>query len=293
MASNTRQAVREAIIKRNKLIHNYIKRLEMLFDNCVVCENLPDDLPKRYLLKVLRENGGIAYDIKTKLFLRFTPLGLDTYGLPKLYTLYGYDGIMYTRNARDVVILRTSDNEYCIQDYFKIQAEKLVDLDLAIEQNLDAVKTMSLVEFDDEKSALSLVNLNNAKRLGATVAFVNKKTLNSENTSHRVYSTNATYLGGDLLEARRKILNETLSSIGINVANVDKKERVQGEEIRASQGYGIDCLKVLCDTFNYDAEQSKGLITMRLKGNTSLYEQYMLDTEKTKSEIKEGDKTNG
>ncbi len=291
MAINSRQAVREAIKKRNALIANYVARLEMLFDNCVEIENLPNDLPKRYLLRVLRTEGGIAYDKATGLFLRYVKKGIDVYGLPESYNLYGYNGYVIERKPEEVVILRASDNEYCIQNYFELQAERIVDLDLAIEQNLEAVKTMSFFGFNDEKSLLSIANMANAKRIGATVLFVNKKALNQDNYEHKVFNSGAEYLVDKLLEARKEILNETLSSIGINVANVDKKERVQGEEIRASQGYGIDSLKVLCETFNYDASLSND-VKMRLKGNTSLWEQYILDTEKTKKEIKEGGKVN-
>ena len=90
-------------------------------------------------------------------------------------------------------------------------------------------------------------------------------------------------------------MNETLSTIGINVANVDKKERVQDAEIRASQGFALDCLSTLIQTFNHDAEI--GGLKIRLKGNTSLFNQNELDIEKKKAEIEdlkssEGEKEN-
>lgn len=290
MATNTRQAVRDAIKRRIDLVSNYIARLEMIFDNCIRIKDLPKDLPKRYLLKVLRECGGIAYDKQTKLYLRYVKKGIDVYGLPQSYNLYGYDGYVVERNPDEIVILRTSDNEYCFQKYIEMQAERIADFDLAIEQNLEAVKTMSFFGFDDEKTMLSVANAANAKRIGATVLFVNKKSL--RDVEHKVFNTGAEFLIDKLQEGRRKVINETLSAFGVNVANVDKKERVQGEEIRASQGYGIDSLKVLIDTFNYDASMTDD-VKMRLEGNTSLYENYLLDLEKTKKEIKEGGKTNG
>ena len=86
----------------------------------------------------------------------------------------------------------------------------------------------------------------------------------------RTYQTGAEYLVDKLQEARKIVLNETLSTIGISVANTDKKERVQSVEVLASQGYAMDCLSTLVDTFNYDAEQ--GGIPDRLSANTSLSE---------------------
>ena len=66
--------------------------------------------------------------------------------------------------------------------------------------------------------------------------------------------------------------------MGINVANVDKRERVQDLEIRASQGYALDSINTLIDTFNHDAKI--GGLSIRLKGITSLYIQNDLEMEK-------------
>ena len=80
-------------------------------------------------------------------------------------------------------------------------------------------------------------------------------------------------------------MNETLSTIGINVANVDKRERVQDAEIRASQGFALDCISTLVETFNHDAEL--GGLTIRLRANTSLVKQNDLDVREKEAEIEE------
>ena len=53
MAINTRDARREAERKRERYKNNYMADFAMLFHNAVIVEDLPNDLPKRYLLKVL------------------------------------------------------------------------------------------------------------------------------------------------------------------------------------------------------------------------------------------------
>lgn len=283
MANNTRSALRDAIQKRKRYVEDYQSLFTMLFHNSVQIENLPSDLPKRYLLRVLMNKGGIAYDKETKVFLPFVKSGIDMYGLPLRYTLIGYNGIVYTRDAKDVVILRANDIEFPIKLYIENQVQKIVDYDLAIEQNLEAIKTMSIAEMPDDKSLLSLLNLQNAKRIGATIAYVNKKSMTG--TELKLQSTNAQYLIDKLRQDRKECLNETLSTIGINVANVDKRERVQNAEIRASQGFALDCISTLCETFNHDAEL--GGLDIRLKGNTSLSKQFDLEEIKVKAEIEE------
>ena len=286
MANNTRSSVREAIVKRNKYCDDYCSLFSMLFHNSVLVENLPNDLPKRYLLRVLLNKGAIAYDKKTKVFLPFVKSGIDLYGLPLRYNLIGYNGITYLRNADEVVILRANDLEFPINVYIEHQVNKLVDYDMAIEQNLEAIKTMSIAEMPDEKTLLSIVNLQNAKRIGATVAYVNKKSLTG--TELKLQSTNAQYLIDKLRQDRKECMNETLSTIGINVANVDKKERVQDAEIRASQGFALDCISTLVGTFNHDAEL--GGLSIRLKANTSLVKQTELDIRKKEAEINDLEK---
>ena len=281
--ASTREEVKQAIRKRQKYENDYRSLFSLLFHNSVLVENLPSDLPKRYLLRVLKNKGGIAYDKETKVFLPFVKIGIDTYGLPKQYTLIGYDGLVFTRDAKDVVILRANDLEYPLELYIENQVSKLVDYDMAIEQNLESIKTMSFAEVPDQSQLLSMANLQNARRIGATVCYVNKKSITG--VELKVQQTGAQYLIDKLRQDRKECMNETLSTIGINVANVDKKERVQDAEIRASQGFALDCIKTLVETFNHDAEI--GGLKIRLKANTTLVEQYELDKDKKLAEIED------
>ena len=136
----TRKEIKAALMKRKAYEDDYRSLFSMLFHNSVLVDDLPEDLPKRYLLRVLKNRGAIAYDKKTKLFLPFSRTGIDVYGLPKQYILIGYNGLVLTRNADEVIILRANDLEYSLEQYIENQVKKLVEYDLAIEQNLEAIK---------------------------------------------------------------------------------------------------------------------------------------------------------
>lgn len=265
MATNSRQARREAEKKRREYMQNYFDRFTILFHNAVKIEAC--EAPKRYILDVLFNQGAIAYDKETKLYLPFVQSGVDIYGLPQNFNLIGFNGFTKQRNPDEVVILRANDKQIPLVNYFKQQIEKIVDLDLAVEQNLDSIKTMTIAEVDDESQMLTLANMYESRRVGATVCYVNKNP--TQGSQLRTFSTNAQYLVDKLQEARKNVLNETLSTIGISVANTDKRERVQSVEVIASQGYAKDCLTTLVETFNYDAEN--GGLPDRLKANTSLF----------------------
>lgn len=280
MATNTRTARKEAQRKRQYYFDSYMSRFIALFHNCVVIENA-DNLPKRYLLRTLRQRGRIAYDKETGLYLPCVDMGIDVYGLPTMYQLIGYNGFTVQRKPDQVVILRANDISLPIEVYLKQQIQKIVDFDMAIEQNLDAIKTMTIAEVKDQASLLSLANEYENRRLGATVVF--KQKTSAPDSELKIQSTGATYLIDKLLEARKEIINETLSSIGISVANTDKKERVQTMEVIASQGFALDSLNTLVETFNYDAKQ--GGLAIRLRGNTSLLKE-------SERQVEEGDDDN-
>lgn len=283
MANNSRTARREAEQRRKEYVETYRDRFAVLFHNSVVIENLPEDLPKRYLLRILLQQGGIAYDKETKLFLPFVVGGIDVYGLPTWYNLIGFNGFTVRRERDKVVILRANDLKFPLQTYLDQQIEKIVDFDMAISQNLEAIKTMTVAEVNDQSTMLSMANEMESRRIGATVVFQNK----SANIGNevKVQSTGAQYLVDKLLEARKEILNETMQAIGLSVANTDKRERVQTSEILASQLYTKDCIQTLIDTFNYDAKV--GGLSIRLKGNTAVLDAIELEQENDNKEVEQ------
>ena len=265
--NNSREIRREAKKNYKGLYANYLRRFVAYTHNAVKFENI-GDLPKRYLMQVLINYGAIAYDKETGLYLRFVPIGYDVYGLPTQYTLYGFNGYTITREPEEVVILRVNDIQEPIKPYLQIKAQRITNYDLAILQNLEAIKTMTVYECGSDAQILSLINKAESRRIGATVFFENKNAFG--NTDIKVSSTGVQYLVDKLQEARQKELNELYATIGTISANTDKRERVQGLEVNASMGYAYDSIFLNVDTFNYDAEY--GGIPIRMKPNTSLLE---------------------
>ena len=266
MAENTRAEVIKAYKKRAIYLNDYISRFCSLYHNSFEFENLPDDLPKRYLMRTLLRRGSIAYDRKTDTYLRYVGIGVDLYGLPTEYEVYGFNGFVARRYPDDVVILRINDLSNPILPYLQIQCAKLVEFDMAIEQNLEAVKTMTIAEVADDKQALTLKNMANARRVGATIIYINKKA--TMGNAINVQNTGAQYLVNEMLRDKQVIKNEILTNLGIPVANTDKRERVQGLEITASIGETSANIFTCVDTFNYDAEV--GGLPIRMKANTDI-----------------------
>ena len=280
MSTNSKQARKQAEKRRQDIIDVYENDFRALFHNSVIVENLPNDLPKRYLLRTLLNKGGIAYDKQTGLYLPFVYSGIDAYGEPTAYNLIGMNGLTLWRKVDEVVILRANDVMFPTMNYIDVQIDKLVEFDMTILQNLDAVKTMTIMEVKDRDTLLTLGNVAETRQIGATLAVVNSsanlgETLNAS-------STGAQYLVDKLLQDREKVLNETYQHLGISTSNTDKAERVQSIEVTASQGKAIEHISTLIDTFNHDAEI--GGLSIRLKANTSLIEDRELAIKKQEQE---------
>lgn len=284
MAINTRESMKEALKKRQLYFESYLNRFSIFFHNSVSIETKEfKDLPKRYLLKTLMNKGAIAFDKELRLFLPFVQAGIDIYGLPTKYNLIGMNGFTKMCTPDEVVILRANDNMIPLALYLEQQSYKLTDIDMAIEQNLDAIKTMSVIEVPDKATMLSFSNLENSRQVGASVVFVNKSANISGNV--KVASTGAEYLVDKLQEARREILNETFQTLGIGTMNTYKKERVQSAEVEASNFYTIDSINTLIDTFNYDADY--GELDIHLKPNTIVSSVLDKDVEETTEDIEQ------
>lgn len=269
---STKNEIKEAqkyIVRR---YNNYMMYFCGIFHNSVKIINLPKDLPKRYLLRVLLKKG---YIINTgNLYLPGYGEGVNIYGLPERYVITSYNGkVVLTKDASDCVVLRVNDQGYPLYPYLMQQSLMLANIDGAINQNLEACKTMTVFECADQATLLSLQNLSTAKSVGAAKAFVNKSF--SRNISVNALSTGAQYLCDKFIELRKEYMNETLSRLGIMSANVDKRERVQTAEVNATVGEVVDNIHVMIDTFNHDAEI--GNLDIRMEVNTKIEDYYSLD----------------
>lgn len=256
----------------------YVQYFLNLAHNSINIKGLPDDVPKRYFLKVLFKNGKIGnYGGMKGVFLPVSGVGVDIYGLPTDYILTGFNGYVHTASAKEVGILRLNDLSIPLYPYIKFQARRLAEIDAAIEQNLNAVKTMTMYECKDQSTLLSLQNAAKARQTGAVCAFAVKGTLQDNIVVHE---TGAEYLCDKFTELRKEIMNETLSRLGVMTSNTDKRERVQTAEVNATVGVTVDNIYIMIDTFNYDAKISGLNLRMELNSVTEDYYKLSENNEK-------------
>lgn len=227
-------------------------KIENLEAGKLAAENVADGLTDDYILGILYDRGGIAYDKQTGVWLPYTASGKQTvYGKNARVVLNGANGTTMTRKRDDVYIFDANPDGVPLRCIVNAKAELLADFDAAIKQNLDAIKDMTIIYTDNPTMAGQLRNADKKRRAGASVAVVAR---NAEDFGElNKLSTGAEYKIDKLLKDRRKLYEETLHLVGVRTP-IEKGERMITDEVQTQNAETDAYLGIMERTFNTCAE---------------------------------------
>lgn len=142
-------------------------------------------------------------------------------------------------------------------------SELLASVDSALAVNLMNSKVSFLGFVDDLAQARTMQKMYDRISGGEPAVFVRKGQVNTENFI--LMNVKQTFIADDLLLVRRKLVNDFLSDIGIDNANLDKRERLNEQEVNANNDEvrfnllnWVDCVQEGLDVAN-------SLYNLRLK----------------------------
>ena len=104
--------------------------------------------------------------------------------------------------------------------------------DSAISVNLMNSKVAFIGFVEDQAQAKTMEKMYDKISGGEPAVFVRKNQIASENFMFN--NVRQTFIADDIMLVRRKIVNDFLSDIGINNANLDKRERLNEQEVNAN-----------------------------------------------------------
>ena len=104
--------------------------------------------------------------------------------------------------------------------------------DSAISVNLMNSKVAFIGFVDDSAQAKTMQKMYDTITEGNPAVFPRKSQVNNENFI--ILNVKQTFIADDVMLVRRKIVNDFLSDIGINNANLDKRERLNEQEVNAN-----------------------------------------------------------
>lgn len=224
-------AKRQTNIKNTLVFHDYYSRLKNIALSVFKWEGLPKSCNERFLEDTLF-HFGVAVFVEdpemSYLNLKVTPSDtLNVYNEPLSYQAFS-TGYSEFYHKDECIIIRNNLMEKSTDSTIVMFAERLAEIELAIEINIKAQKTPILVRCD-EKTRLTLETVY-AQYQGNKPVIFGAKSL--QENPLEVLTTDAPFVADKLREEKRAIWNEALEFLGINTNPADKKkERLITSEV--------------------------------------------------------------
>lgn len=248
--SRKRNLWNESAVLNTQTYRFYLERLMELSISMFDWKNLPESIDARFLETVLFNNGSAVFFYDEDLNIRTglseeqkaggtylcLPVAMsgnfDVYNIPtqrRAYASNGYNKMLDQNNSIIIYnnMIRTNSRLMC-----KLYANRLWDIDRAIDVNANAQKTPVLVQCE-ETQRLTLQNL--YEQYSGNIPFI-LGDKNLDLSSVKVLRTDAPYVGDKLYNLKSQIWNEALTYLGISNVNFMKKERMVSDEVIRNQG---------------------------------------------------------
>ena len=223
--------------KRNNATYlQYYMHLTELAMSMFEWKNLPDTVDARFLELTLFEDGQIVFFKDEELgFLCLQCAvngGFNVYRIPTNRRAYAVHGYQKNLTENDSVIIYNNFLRTNSMLDVRNFAERLYNIDRAIDVNINAQKTPILIKCD-EQQRLTMLNTYQQYDGNQPVIF-GDKALNTN--AFQVLNTGAPLVADRLYELKTQLWNECLTYLGISNINVQKKERLITDEVIRNQG---------------------------------------------------------
>lgn len=227
---------KDRLLEREDLFILEYNKYKDIFITRFKWNNLPFGMTSRIIEEQLFENGKLLFFKDKKMGLGYLVLPVQPFDSVNVYgeaTRYNVYGKSYNDQLTidDGVLIKNTYTMTPPNIYVTNYVNRIVDLDLAIEVNINATKQPIIAE-GDEKSLLSLKNMYNQIIGNELVIFKNK--LKDVGEGLTVHNTNVIYYAKDYYDMKKNYENELLTYLGIDNSNIDKKERNLVDEVNAN-----------------------------------------------------------
>lgn len=214
------------------------KHYELLAKNRFKWTNLPNGIESRHIEKGLFEYGAVAFfedETRGLMCLPCTSTDqLNAYGDPISYTLQGLgDFGKKVVKAKDLVVIRENDLCLPMSVYVANFAVKVSETEKTLMQNLRQQRKPYVIA-TTENNRLSMQNMYNEIDDGKDAIYVDKRKTEGGSIGIEVLQTKSEYLVDKLSLHEDKLESKLLSMLGLNNANLNKKERLVTDEVNAN-----------------------------------------------------------
>lgn len=221
----------------DRILTDYFYRLMLISKALFKWENLPNGIDEKWIERYLFTEGACLFYKDPKLGFMVAKMGengmLNAYDEPTnvfpYATNYEYTGDQLINNVNSVII-RNNDDMLPTAPTIQLYAYKLTNIDRTIDTNIMAQKMPIVVKCTD-KQKLSLKQAMNQRNDNEPVIYADKG-LNTEEI--QVLKTDAPIVFDKLQIQKHAVWNECMTFLGVNNANMDKRERLVTNEVEAN-----------------------------------------------------------
>ena len=215
---------------------DYFYRLMMLARTMFEWEGLPEGIDEKHLEQWLFSYGRCVFFKDPNngyMIAKCNDSGqYNYYDEPTELTPFGTNYMGNSlRNGEECILIRNNDD--CVPTYptIRLYAMRLTEIERTIDVNIKAQKTPVIVYCTDkQKQTLKLVY---DKYDGNEPVIFGDKQLDA-NSNFEVLKTDAPIVFDKLQIHKHSVMNEVMTFLGINNANLDKRERLVDDEVQAN-----------------------------------------------------------
>ena len=239
-----------AQMSNNITFSYYYYKLMLIVNNLFEWGGLPNNMESRWIENYLFSDGQCVFFKDPVMGYMVAGIaqdgGVNCYNDPTTLTPvavnYVYSGNEPLTNGENCFLIRNNAlrlPEFAVVRYY---AFKLSNIDRAIDVNIEANKTPIIVKCSD-RQRLSLKQAINQRKDNEPVIWTDDKS--DINGMVETMSLNPPMVFKDLQVQKHMILNEFFTDIGVNNANMDKRERMVANEVEANNEQVKACEDVL------------------------------------------------
>lgn len=239
-----------------------LKKILSRFD----LEGAPDTWDMQYFWTHLFLDGKIAILDTTlgTIPLKCGYTGLNVWDRPTNIIIANHILGSFDRTiGKDCAFIHLQYDYMGIEPILARYSELLASVDSAIAVNLMNTKAAFIGFVDDAAMANTIKKMYDDITGGEPAVFPRKSQVNPENFI--IMNVKQTFVADDLLLVRRKLVNDFLSDIGIDNANLDKRERLNTDEVNANNDEVRFNLLNWCDCIQSGLDVANVLYGLRLK----------------------------
>ena len=235
MSRRKRNYFRESAWQNNRQYMYYVTRFSDLAISVFKWENLPETIDERFLELTLYTDGQAVFfeDEAGYLALQCIINGpLNVYRIPIRRRAYAVNGFQRELDISNSVIIYNNMIRTNTEPDMLMYARRLYDIDRTIDVNARAQKTPVFVRATEEQR-LTMLNVYKEYDGNAPVIYGDK---NLDLQNMQVLDLSAPFKGDVLYQLKTQIWNEALTYLGISNLTIQKKERVNTDEVTRSMG---------------------------------------------------------